>query len=283
MTVISGKFGVVNGLSHVRNWSVDHSSTSERFKSSATEFGQFVNDGVKDWSGSFEGFGEGPPVTIWPGLTFTFEGYTAPTTGVYGNDGKVYTGTAIVDSLTLNWDWSAGASHTWSVAFSAASGGLVESDGIFDDTAVTIPDKMCNLAIKTGTGAGVDLPNVMSAALVFTANNQEFVNSTTACATHRTPGGFDWTLTVTQQDEKEYFSIDADLRFKIYTDATSFWLLEWAHLESITGLNVDRESEAILQRTYNFIMNGSDGAALGQVAHPDATVMWPEVSTPTGP
>ena len=111
MTILSGKFGVVNGYSHIKNWSVDHNSSPEVHKTSATEFGQFVRPGVVDWSGSFDGAGEGPPVALWPGKTFTFTGYTAPNSNVYGQAGQVYSGSAIVDSLTLTWDWTPGGVH----------------------------------------------------------------------------------------------------------------------------------------------------------------------------
>lgn len=283
MAVLSGKFGVVNGYSHIKNWNLERTSAPEIYRTSATEFGQFAGDGVTDWSGGFEGVGEGPPTTLFPGSVFTFQGYTAPTTGIYGNDGVKVTGSAIVDSLTIDWTWGEGASQGWSIEFSAASGVITEeSDGIFADTSVVIPDKMCNLVLQTGaSGAEAAWLDLTSASLSISADNQSFVNSGTACTTHRTKGPIDWSLSVTEQSTAMKFALGSDTRFRIYTDAADFWLLEWGHLQDIGGLTIDIESGAIIDKTYSFIMQGSYGGSIGSLTHPDGTEMWPESSVAT--
>lgn len=278
---LSGKFGVVNGQTNIRNWSTDRTSTPEIYIDSTSEFGQYVNAGVEDHSGSFEGFGEGPPATIFPGKVFTFLGYTAPDTNVYGDDGVTVSFEAIVDTLTLNWDWTPGGSHSWSVGFSMESGDITIGSGQPDDTGSTVPPRMCLNALQTGAALSeADWSDIVSATLTISAANIPYVTSSTACRTARRAGNISWTLSVVEQNTAEKFAVGSNTRFRIETDGgTDYWILEWGHLESITGLRADRESGAIIERTYNFIMNGNVGGTLGQIIHPDGTVLWPLTQT----
>lgn len=276
----SGKFGTVNGHTSVFNWELNDDSSPEIFRASNTRNGQFVKAGIEDWSGSFSGFGGLP--TVLPGETFTFEGYTAPGTGVFGNDGKVYTGSAIVSSASINWQWQPSQSLSWTVNFEAASGTLAESDDAFDDTTLELPDKMCNLVIDVGASAAeVAWADVVSAVLNITSENQVVVNSSTSCATNRDPGAISWNLAVTDQQQTQGYAKGADHRIRIFTNATLFWLMEWAHLQSYTGLVVDRQGGGIIQKTANFVMQGSDGTTIGALAKPGGTNFWPPVFTVT--
>ena len=284
MAVHSGKHGIVHvanpaggtGVKEpfVTDWSLADGQSPEVYRASNTRGGQFVNAGVVDWSGGFNGIGATP--LIMPGEVFDFEGYTAPTDNAYGTTGKTYTGEAICDSVTINWSWAGGASLSWSAAFSAASAGLTESTILLDDVTNTLPETMCALAIETGAaGAEVALPNVVSAALTLTADNQTFTNSTTGCFTHRKAGNFNFTFTVTHQEEAETIAKGTDTRFRVYTTASLFWLIEWAHLANYSGLTVNRTSGAIIQKTMNFVMQGTSGSVLGKIVKPDSTVVWP--------
>ena len=85
MTVLSGSLGMINGLSHVRSWSVEDTSSPVKGVSSATRGGAMTKGGIRDWSGSASIFGVSG---VWmPGDIVSFVGYRGPTSGVRNTPG----------------------------------------------------------------------------------------------------------------------------------------------------------------------------------------------------
>jgi hypothetical protein len=275
MGIHSGKFGVVNGRSHIRNWSLEDSIQPEVYYASNTKFGAFRNSGVEDWTGGFEGFGGEPPVL--PGANLAFSGYTAPDNDIVGGQGKIYAGAFIVNAVTVNWNWQPTQTLNWTAEIARRTGAVTISDSVHEDTAVTLPQKMCGLKIQIGdAGAEEDWENVVQATFNITADNQTYVNSSTSCRTYRKAGNIDWTLSVVEQNEAQDLTKGSFYRILLFTTNSLYWELEWGIFTGYTGFVIDRETGAIIQKTANFAMSGSDGTSIGSIVTPSGSTFWPE-------
>lgn len=291
MSVHSGKFGVVNNASTVRNWSVVDMMTLSEVVASNTKGGKARRRGIHDWNGSFSGFGGTPPVM--PGELFTFQGYTAPDDDASGN-GVVYEGPAIVENVQIVWNWSNGEVISWSASIAGDGPIVAGSDEFTDESAVDAPE-VCGRKIEfltgaTGDGTGVytEWTNLVQATLQISSANQAYTNSSTiftgACWQRRKPGIIDWNLSVQEQDNiRSRFAKGDDLFLKLYTATAEFWWLALGRVKEFTGLTVDRESGGILSQTVNLDMNGirdSDGFD-GFVVRPSGEEFWPTFESST--
>lgn len=279
MGIHSGKFGVVNGHSTIRNWTVTEARNNVRYRASNTRGGSARVPGIHTWSGSFGGYG-GLPL-VMPGEIFTFAGYTAPANNVLGANGQRITGQAIVDNIAITWDWAGGNPLSYQVNFSGHLDPAWTSAAALSDSTIPEIEPICDKLFEFSVDDGstfAELEDLTTATLTLTAENQAYVNSSTNCYTGRVAGPFDWTLAVTQQSDVRAggdFDIGDNLVLRAYTSATEYWLLKWGMVKDFTGLNVDRESGAILQRTINLEMNGFVGGVVGEVEKPGAVAFWP--------
>lgn len=291
----SGKHGVVKAanatsgvtgvVSAVRNWSVNHNQTPEDHVHSGTLGGHERGNGYFDWNGSFEGFGAYPG--IFPGDLFEFTGFAGPDNGVFGTSGNAVIGNAIMDSLTINWNFQPGGSLSWSGSFSA--NGCLDEDNVADITGVytPCPYRMCNLVLKYKEACAGVLTNfaaVQSASLTFTSANIPFNNSDTLCCTYRRPGNLDWTLGVVTQDNYSPFVNGAFYEFNLFTNATEFWGMQWGLFTGIDNFNVNIETGEIITKQFNFAMKGfhcctPGSLEIGEIVTPalggDARIVWP--------
>lgn len=275
MGVLSGKYGVVNGKTTTRQWSINDNHAPKRYRASNTKNGAGRRNGIRSWSGSFNQYGAVP--SVMPGALFTFSGYTAPTTGVLGTNGLIYTGTAIVDSVVITWNWGSGDILSMVTNFSGhldlASS---EAGALTDATAPTVPP-ICGTKITYDDTGDVEWENLLQATLTISAENQSYVNSSTGCWTGKTPGPIDWTASVTEQEVlRDILNIGDDYEFKFWVDDTDFWKLKWGKVKEFTGITVDMEGGGIIQRTVPLEMQGfaeSNGAA-GSITLPGAVSAW---------
>lgn len=278
MTVHSGKHGVVNAQSTVRNWTVNETQAPARGVASNTLLGPVRKRGVHDWTGSYGAYG-GIPV-VMPGEIFTFTGYTSPDDDVSGV-GQTLTGQAIVESVAITWNWAAGEMLSYVTNFGAA-GALTASTGTITD--VTTPDMpeigLTKWQYEPTAPGFLDIPNLTQAVLNISCALQTYVNSSTVIAgkvwTFRKSGVIDWNVALTQQDNERstLFTIGDDVKLKGFINATEFWDLQWGHVRDFSGLNVDRESGAIIQRTINMDMNGILAGVAGRIRKPAAVSDW---------
>lgn len=284
MAVHSGRFGVLNGVSTVRNWSINDLSSPQRFVASNTLGGSGRRPGARDWNGSYGAYGGNPGVM--PGEAFSFSGYAAPDNDTAGGVGTIWAGTAIVDSVAITWNWANQEIISHVVNFSA-NGALTSSasqTALSDATTVDAPAP-CGTKITYGTpgsgGFGTDWENLVQAVLTITAENQTYVNTDTVvsseCWTFRKAGPIDWTLAVTEQNSDGLptdVDIAQDEEFQILVDETDFWHLKWGHVGDASGLTVDRETGAIIERTVNIAMSGFVGGSTGNITVPGAVSDW---------
>lgn len=277
MGIRSGKRGAVNGKSTVRNWSISDDMTNPRYRASNTKGGAGRINGIGLWTGGFAGYG-GDPVSL-PGDIFAFVGYTAPNDGISGV-GERYSGNAIIDSLTVNWNWQGGEAVNNSYAFSGHLGLTVASGAeVLDATTPTVAS-ICGLIFEYSLDgiAWFEIENLVSANLTITAENTGYVNSSTDCQTGRIAGPIDFTLSMVQQEVvRGLYPFDKgdDIQVRAYVSATEFWLLKWAKIKNFTGITVDVEGGGIIQRTINSEMQGFSAAGvIGGITQPGAGAAW---------
>lgn len=292
MGLHSGKFGVVNGASTVRNWSITDSESLQAYVASNTLFGTGRRRGVQEWSGSYSFYGHTPPVM--PGDLFSFLGYTAPNDDVSGT-GMRYSGQAMCENVNVNWSWQDGAIINGDVNFQGHLG-LTSEDGaeITDETVPVVPlIALGKIEYSKDDGSTwTEWTNLLSASLTLSCSVQAYVNSSTvvssALTTGRKSGPFDWTLAVTEQDvRRDHLSKGESIVLRLWVDTSQYWELMWGKVGEFTGLTVDRESGAIMQQTVNISMDGFDpdestyANSYGHVLKPDGTEWWPGSAAPT--
>lgn len=291
MGVFSGKYGVVNQMTRVRNWVLNETTSPARYRASNTKGGTGRAAGTYDFTGSFEGYGGVPPVM--PSEYFDFAGYTAPTTGAYGTNGVTKSANyAIVESVTINWSWETGDLLDWVVNFAAGQPLIItEATGSDTDTANFDPPLVCGTKV-TLTEANTVWPNITRASLTILAENPSYVNSSTSGKTGRRPGVIDWNAAITEQATGEFASLNADACLgskvggdnvlRMWIDATTYWDLHMAHHANTSDLRVDLDTGDIVAQTHNFEMTGIDtGNTLGHVGRPgesSGSYWWPDVT-----
>lgn len=275
MGIHSGKLGVVNGQSTVRNWNIVDDITNPKFVASNTAGGTGRTSGIQFWSGSF-GFYGGMP-SVLPGQLFAFLGYTAPTNDVSGV-GMRASGNAVVDNVVITYNWANGdiissvCNFTGDLALAWASGVQV-----IDATIPNVPS-ICAAKIETSDdgAAYTPLANVTQAVLTISADNKKYANSSTNCWMGVKSGPIDFSLAITREDDTQLLAKGANKYVKVWHSATAldFWLLKWAKVKGFTGLSVNPETGEIIKHTVTLEMNGFNGAT-GMINAPGGAAVWP--------
>lgn len=271
----SGKYGMVNGQTAVRNWNLTRTTSPPKGVHSGTKGGPSRKPGVKDWSGNFGCYGAVP--VVMPGGLFTFIGFTAPDSGPPTGDGVAWTGPAIVDSMQLDWNWETGDILAHQINFSSNGAMTKSSASNYVDSTVTELQETTGLnAINATSNSPITICNITTASLQITADNQSFVNSCTAGQTQRRPGNIDATLSLTIQDTDPTqmgCDLSDDVIFQMnvtISDSPDYYLLQWMHFANFSNLVVDRESGAIISFQANFEMNLIVDGAMGAIVLPGA-------------
>ncbi len=292
MGIHSGKFGVVDGVSTVRTWSINDSMSPKNYVASNTEFGTGRRKSLEEWGGSFGSYGHTPPVM--PGAQFAFIGYTAPNDDSNGV-GLRYEGDAVVENVQVDWNWGAGEIIACVTNFQGHLA-LEHPDGpeIFDLTVPRVPEVVLTRFDYSVNGSDwFEIPNLLTGQLTLSCQLQEYVNSSTAVDGRmwkgRKSGPIDWTLALTQQDvERDLFEKGDSIQLRLYVNETEYYELKWGMVGEFTGIQVDRETGAIIQQTINVSMDGYDPSegtyegSRGHVLLPGGTQWWPAAQPGTG-
>jgi len=285
MGVYSGRLGVINGQSTMRNWNVSEVENSARYVASNTRGGSGRDKGARDWTGGFGLYGAVP--TVLPGDQFTFKGQTSPDDLTPGNAGEVLTGQAVVTQLTVNWNWAGGELLAMDASFGGHLTLTKQNATQAKDSTAPAALTVVGTKIEHSTDGATwhEIPNLTSAALSLTSEVPTYVNSSTydagtsALWTGRTKGPIDWTLALNQEDNKPggsngYPAIGTKHQFRCYVNATDYWLLKWGQVGDYSNLTVDRETGAIINRTINIGMAGYKDGAVGAITLPGAGSPW---------
>ncbi len=284
MGIHSGKFGVVNGQSTVRNWSVSETADVKQYVASNTRGGSGRQVGNKDATGNFGRYG-GLPILL-PNDTFDFQGYTAPADDTEGGNGPIYQLPAIVDQVAITWNWQAGdiISHAVNFGLRGQTGPFEQlSDGIYtDETAPDVPSVigLVPLVSTLGGSSGFDpIECVLNATLTLTAAIQTFVNSCTSGRVGRTAGNIDWSLAIAVQGDDWSdmpFAVNDLVALQLPINDTDEWQLTWGIVRDFSNIVADRESGAIIGYTININMAGydNDAGTAGSIILPGETDPW---------
>lgn len=278
---LSGKYGVIDGITDITQWQVSEESTPVESVTSATRGGRRRSSGIKSSSGSFAGKSGLPPLK--PFEVLAFAGYTAPDDEIYGSDGVIVTGNIYAGTITINWNWAGSEDVNYNIDFSFDQD-MVIGTGIYKDLGPPLEASICPCKIEYGdAGSEVEIEHITSATLTFTIDLLEYINSSTNCATGRKPGPLDWSLSIEIQDNVRPIPIQSDVRLKCWINATQYFVLEFGHLASYTTLNVSPSTGEIISQSMDFMMQAykqSDLTTLGAIYWPDDAVnpIWPPVN-----
>ena len=284
MGVFTGSLGAISGVSHVRNWTIEETSDAKLAVTSATRGGTARTKGVRSWSGSASIYGCAPP---WmPGDTVSFVGYRNSATDVRNTAGIRSSGSAVIESVAMNWNWNTNDILNTVISFSG-SGPVTHASGVaVVDSAAGNYEGACPNLPQIALGATptvfAEIPDVISAALTISNPSKPIVSSSTNCWTQRKRGpAVDFTLSITQYNELGIGPIamrdDCAIRLLNTNAADDFWELRWCHLTGITGVTIDVETGNPIQQTLNFGMNSYAYTANGFIRRPGGTTWWTAV------
>lgn len=297
MGVHSGKFAVLDGVSTVRNWSINDQMAMHEYVASNTLFGTGRVNGVHEWGGSFGIYGYEP--SVLPGDFFSFLGYTAPSNDTTGA-GVRYSGSAVSENLKISWGWQ-GADIISATSDFKGHLQLLHGSGIerYDVAVPTVPSVIGTKITYSSDGVTfTEWENLLSAELTLSAKLLEYVTSSTVFEGDnglemwkgQKVGSKDWNASVTVLDNvrEGVPQQGQSLIFRFYVSPTVYFELKWGKVQEFTGINADRETGAIYQYTVPIAMDGFDpeavsyDASVGHVLMPSGTQWWPGEQPGTG-
>lgn len=261
MSVINGLAGRVNGESTVRNWSITSSADLQALIASNTKGGTVRLDGNVDWNGNYTGYG--PQPSVFPGEYFTFQGaLTSEVTDTNCAESDV--NGAIVDSIEVAWDIEGGAPIGYTVNFSGNGGITFSTSGT--DIALDTTDPRMYSSIGTVLKLVDDVPDtpvvtqvadLRSMTLTITADNKSYASSDTAGKIKRVPGNIDVQVTasVYTDDFASLPAVNLSREWRMYVNATEYWIVKWCKFGEASDLSVDPESGDPIGATLNASFN----------------------------
>lgn len=269
-TVISGRFGSVNGISQIQNWSLDWTTTDNAHANSFTVGGKQRDEGVNDWQGTFNSEGA---IGALDFNNFSFSGRTGA--AARNGTGTTYSGDAVITGLTLSGDITSGG-RVLSAFTYAGNGILTKAAGASSDS--TTPSI---LLAKQCTVTWNDEPvNWQQFSFAITNEAQTYVGSDTVisgvCWTKRYPGLMDWTGNLTIKATEPIGTNGTVASLKITCGSQDLLEFEYARLISTTGITADPSSGALVGYTVNYGMCAhDDSGTLGSIKLFGNTI-WPE-------
>ena len=275
--MFSGRFATVNGVGNVVKWSITESVDEDQIRDSSTRGGTSRLFCGRDSTGSIECTG-GIPFVL-PGETFTFVGYTSPTTGVYGTAGMRYTVSAMCTQMTVVWDYQANKAVRYTIQF-GGMGALVVASGaaVLDATAVS---KQCTRDCVMVYGSATALcANRTTVTLTMTSEVTVRSDASTSGWKVREAGPIDWNLAVVTNGHDKLFvpgTYLEDLKLAVNATPDSFWFND-AIIGQTTDITLTADGSAIDTQTVNIHMSANDTAGVtGFIRRPGELVAnyWP--------
>lgn len=271
MSVLTGTFGIVDNISSVRQFTINQARTTQTYRASNTDGATGRSSGIFGWNGSYTAYGVDPQVM--PRDTTVFSGYLSPDSGVFGGVGTVATGSVLVDSVAITWNWETGEYMSHVVNFQGL-GALTFNEAavaLADSTSLPVVD-VCptQIGILPAVG-GVEavLSDVTSATLTISAANQKYVSSSTNCTENAVKGSIDWTLSINRLSTTFSDVVSGtDYRIKIYEGVTDHWHLEWGIFKDYTNIVTDIEGATLIGYTMNFEMQAFNAGVKGEILKP---------------
>lgn len=294
---LSGRWGAVaigstaTPAGTVRNWMVNSLQTPKTFVASNTKIGTGRRTGLFDWNGNFGSYSPFP--VAMPGQEFGFIGYVGPDDGITPHGiGTTADGPAILESITINWDWMTNEIISMVYNFQG-NGELVITTSALADTRPIFaePSSIAHptLEIYTGETPVEWTPCVQSCSLTISASLLPYSNSCVSPFLLRRAGIIDWTLAmVLQESDIQNATNTVPIEEGMYAMVTlpvspsQFYRLRFGKVRDFTNYVVDIETGKLVNYTINFDMsiddeNENDG--FGSIYVPDpagtALIWWP--------
>lgn len=282
----SGIYATIQDVVALRQWTIDEGFTTNSQVASNTAQGTNRTKGIYEWSGNYQAWGATP--AKMPGDVFTGEFYKAPDAAGDPDNGEIFTGTCVVNSVAITWDFTTNQVISHQVNF-GGSGDLAVSAGAWvEDTGAWAEPTPClgKVVSYNGTTESV-IPHITQAVLTITREMVSSVNSGTSggsgkCLTIRKPGAaVDWTLSLASDNGNEDALVASGVitNLRLYTTASAYWDLKWGIFEKRSGLVVNVETAEIISQTHNAAMKAfnvvSSVMTKGHIKKPDTTTWWP--------
>jgi hypothetical protein len=277
MAALSGILGAVDGIVCVRGWSVNLPDDLQAWAGSNTAGAEGNEIGNRDWNGNYRAYG-GQPEKM-PGDTFTFAGSIEGTKGV--------TGSAIVDSVEINWNQESGARIEHTVNF-GGNGAPTVGASVAVDGSVPVPSHtsigcIANLLTVAANPVPTEIPGIRSMSLRIAAANPSYVDSSTGGWHKRKKGtiSLEASLAVYCADfATAGLPVANDVKgLQLYVNATEYWEINWIVWGPATDLTVDRERASIVTASYSgkLVVSQTINAVdtVGSIILPDQTTWWP--------
>lgn len=286
MGVHSGKFGVVANVPAMISWGIEDDEDIKEYINSQTRGMAGQLPGIDSWTGSIEQNGCNPVAGLMPGKSFAFQGYTNPDNDTAGGTGSIYSGNIFVERMSLSWNWATGDIEKTSYEFQG-SGPLIFASGQGALSDLSVPTyygskQLPKPSIQVNqTGGFIDWENLAQITITLSNELQPYVNSSTAGNTYRLPGAWKMEIAAVEQEVlRSLFQKGNVLDIKIPTnkDFSQFWWIQWGKVKNFTGIQVNRESGAIITRNVSIVHSAYDEEAtptLGKIILPDGTTWWP--------
>ncbi len=242
MSIVTGLSGVFLGQGTVRSFNVRELREAIEWSASGAAGIKSQIAGNKDWNGSASMYGYVP--AVMPGAGFTFKGQTDS-----ASTGKAWTGTAIMDTLSVTCNTEAAQPLECSIGFSGNGDVSTTTTVITDATAPSVYS-----SISCGADfAGTAIKDVRSWTMNIASDNKRYASSETAGQYLRKAGNKSGTVTVTnyQADVTDVLVPGVIDVLKLYVTSTLFWQLSYCQLEDWDTV-VDIETGDITGVSYSF-------------------------------
>ncbi len=242
MSIVTGLSGVFLGQGTVRSFTVKEMREARTWSASGAAGIESQLPGNKDWNGSASIYGYVP--ATMPGAGFTFKGQTDT-----ASSGKAWTGTAIMDTLSVTCNTEAADPLECAIGFSGNGDVSTTSTVITDATAPTIFSSIACGATFDSTA----IKDVRSWTMNIAAANKAYVSSDTNGQTLRKAGVKSGTVSIStyQADVTDVIVPGTVAQLKLFVTSTLFWDLTYCQLED-WDTTVDIETGDITGVNYNF-------------------------------
>lgn len=286
MATHSGKLAVISyggtEVSTIGDWTLTEDAANDMATASNTGGAPIATAGIKDSKGSFSAFSKNLPLV--PGV--------ASATLIGDTGFSKVSVAAFITQAKLSIDYASFKKLEWQVDFEGSGTVTYTSTSSLSPAAAPLMfscqgGKINWQPINGGTlGSAANLPSPQSAELTFANPLDSYAadSATSLSKVYGVPltckGSFvlkDDAFAAISTGATNYRPGDQGI-LKIYVNATEFYTIKYASIDSVTPGPVDAKTGKITTQTVNFSWTawGSLTAGLdrGTLISPDATVLW---------
>lgn len=284
LTGKQGRVKVGSVVANVGEWGITPADEIIVKRTSATREGPVRVKTIEKWSGSYTASG-GLPASL-PGDAMAFEGVVSGAAGVAD---RVWEGAARCNEAVITINYESGEPVFHVVSFES-NGALTVDDG--STVALDAVQDADDFVIPVGPTMGVhygevgawatELADVKLVVITLTSANPPRTTSSTAGVEMHDAGNIDakMSISVIEADPTVFgtltdtpftpgaLSIGTIAAWKVLTNATEFWALEYMTVESVGDITVNTENEDLIDATIELGYSAIKGTDPGQIIKP---------------